>query len=149
MWPNFGKSPIWVHVKQLEFLCLTSFYYGLSTLFKIFQRFAYNFMYWEWIKIIDRLIWTKEVVIYLWNILDVKCAHMVQNLVTFMIDLTCLITWSRNKEFILKTSLAYNIIVMGSYFIHGQCSLCIKSLAFMDCSIKISSSFYTKCSYFP
>jgi len=53
-----------------------------------FQRFAYNFMHWEWIKIIDRFIWTKEIVIYLWNILDVKCTHKgdFQNLVTYLMN---------------------------------------------------------------
>ena len=33
-------------------------------------------MYWEWINIIDRWIWTKEFVIWLLNILDIESTHM-------------------------------------------------------------------------
>ena len=33
-------------------------------------------MHWEWIKIINKWIWTKEAVIYSLNTLDVKCTHI-------------------------------------------------------------------------
>ena len=77
MWPNFGKSTISLHMKQLEFLCLTWYCHEHKMLFEYFWDLPYNFIYLECIQPIIALNFKFSGCFWELNILCVKCAKMV------------------------------------------------------------------------
>ena len=92
MWPNFGKLPLWVRLKQLEFLTLPQFCWHHKANFKCFYSFLCNSKHFYCIGAINKQkakisSCFSELIFY---VLNAPIRVIFQNSVTFMYVALCL-----------------------------------------------------------